>query len=73
MQCVIQSGSSQNYFSARVVVYIITHPVWKSVPRPSSGQDGSVQSVKCARLAGKSNLWIIYTRTYDLCSLSFTV
>lgn len=56
MQCVTQWGSSQACCSARVVANITTQHVWRLVPRPSSGQDGSAQSVKCARLAGQSSL-----------------
>lgn len=56
MQCVTQQGSSQTCCSVRVVANIIMRPVWKLVQRPSSGQDGSAQSVKCARLAGMSSL-----------------
>lgn len=56
MQCVIQQGNSQTCCSVRVVANIIMRPVWRLVRRPSSGQDGSAQSVKCARLAGTSSL-----------------
>lgn len=56
VQCVTQQGSSQTCCSVRVVANIIMRPVWRLVPRPSSGPDGSVQSVKCARLAGASSL-----------------
>lgn len=54
MQCVTQRGSSRTCCSVRVVANIIMRPVSRLVPRPSSGQDGSAQSVKCARLAGES-------------------
>lgn len=54
MQCVTLRGSSWTCCSVRVVANIIMRPVWRLVPRPSSGQDGSAQSVKCARLAGES-------------------
>lgn len=56
MQFVTQQGSSQTCCSVRVVANIIMRPVWRLVPRPSSGQDGSAQSVKCVRLAGESSL-----------------
>lgn len=55
MQCVTQRGSSQTCCSVRVVANIIMQPVLRLVPRPSKGQAGSAQSVKCVRLAGKSN------------------
>lgn len=55
-QCVTQQGSSQTCCSVRVVANITMRPVWRSVPRPSSGPDGSARSVKCARLAGASSL-----------------
>lgn len=58
VQCVTQQGSSQTCCFVRVVAYIITLPVWRLVPRPFSGQDGSAQSVKCARHAGESNFMI---------------
>lgn len=56
MQCVTQQGNSQTCCSVRVVANIIMRPVWKLVQRPSSGQDGSAQSAKCARRAGMSSL-----------------
>lgn len=56
MQYVTRLESSQTYCSVRVVANIIMRPAWKLVPRPSSGQDGSVQSVKYARHAGASIL-----------------
>lgn len=60
MLCVIQRGSSRTCCSVRVVANIIMRPVWRLVPRPSSGQVGSAQSVKCARLAGESDCTIYY-------------
>ena len=53
--CVTQRVSSQTCCSVRVVAYIIMQLVLRLVPHPSSGQDGNAQSVKCARLAGKSS------------------
>lgn len=54
MLCVTRLGSSQTCCSVRVVANIIMQCVWRLVPHPSSGQGGSAQIVKCARLAGKS-------------------
>lgn len=59
MQYVTRQESSQTYCSVRVVANIIMRPAWRSVPHPSSGQDGSVQSVKCARHAGVSSVQIL--------------
>lgn len=55
VQYVTQQASSQICSSARVVVSTTMQPVWRLEPHLSRGQDGSVQSVKCARLAGESN------------------
>lgn len=54
MLCVTRRGSSQTCCSVRVVANIIMQRVWRLVPHPSSGQVGSAQIVKCARLAGKA-------------------
>lgn len=59
MQYVTRQESSQTCCSVRVVAYIIMRPAWRLVPRPSSGQDGSAQSVKCARHAGISSVQIL--------------
>lgn len=56
MQYATRQENSQTYCSVRVVANIIMRPAWRLVPRPSSGQDGSVQSVKYARHAGASIL-----------------
>lgn len=56
MQYATRQENSQTCCSVRVVANIIMRPAWRLVPRPSSGQDGSVQSVKYARLAGVSIL-----------------
>lgn len=56
MQYVTRQESSQTYCSVRVVANIIMRPAWRLVPRPSSGQGGSAQSVKCARHAGVSSV-----------------
>lgn len=83
MQCVTRRGSSWICCSVRVVVSIIMQPVWRLVPRPSSGQDGSAQSVKCVRRAGESTLGIAYCTSliqihclkfayfFNLCEVSF--
>lgn len=55
VQYVTQQASSLICSSARVVVSTTMQPVWRLEPHLSRGQDGSVQSVKCARLAGESN------------------
>lgn len=52
VQYATRQESSQTCCSVRVVANIIMRPAWRLVPHPSSGQDGSVQSVKCARRAG---------------------
>lgn len=68
MQYVTQQGSSQICCSVRVVANIIMQPVWRLVPRPSSGQGGNVQIVKYARLAGEPSLEdqiVFYMRDLD--------
>lgn len=78
MQYVTRQESSQTYCSVRVVANIIMRPAWRLVPRPSSGQDGSAQSVKCARHAGVSSVQILclniasklqFSRTFTFCIL----
>lgn len=70
MLCVTRRGSSRTCCSVRVVANIIMQRVWRLVPHPSSGQGGSAQIVKCARLAGKSGLktqpllLLYYTRVH---------
>lgn len=76
MQYVTRQESSQTYCSVRVVANIIMRPAWRLVPRPSSGQDGSVQSVKYARHAGVSilkNQPVISADTVSECGIIFTV
>lgn len=69
-----QQESSQTCCSVRVVANIIMRPAWRLVPRLSSGQDGSVQSVKCARHAGVSmlqNQLIIVVHNVSECCIVF--
>lgn len=76
MPYVIRQESSQTYCSVRVVANIIMRPAWRLVPRPSSGQDGSVQSVKYARHAGVSILKhqpVISADTVSECGIVFPV
>lgn len=76
MQYVTHRESSQTYCSVRVVANIIMRPAWKLVPRPSSGQDGSVQSVKYARHAGASilkNQPVISADTVSECGIVFII